>query len=43
MTSGAGWHMAQVNIALPLEPLTSTRLADFVQQLEPDPARMCPA
>jgi hypothetical protein len=35
MTSGAEWHAAQVNIALPLEPLTSARLADFVAQLEP--------
>ena len=35
MTSGAEWQVAQVNIALPLEPLTSARLADFVDRLEP--------
>ncbi|WP_437811056.1 DUF3291 domain-containing protein [Sorangium sp. So ce1078] len=28
-------HLAQVNIALPLEPLGSARLADFVSALEP--------
>ncbi len=30
-----GCHVAQVNIALPLEPLTSDRLAEFMQLLEP--------
>jgi hypothetical protein len=30
-----GFHLAQVNIALPLEPLESALLADFVAQLEP--------
>ncbi len=35
MTSGAEWQVAQVNIALPLEPLTSARLVDFVDRLEP--------
>jgi heme-degrading monooxygenase HmoA len=30
-----GHHLAQVNIALPLEPLTSDRLADFVRLLDP--------
>ncbi len=35
MTSGTEWQVAQVNIALPLEPLTSARLADFVDRLEP--------
>ncbi len=29
-----GHHLAQVNIALPLEPLTSTRLAGFVAALD---------
>ena len=28
-------HLAQLNIALPLEPLTSDRLAGFVELLEP--------
>ncbi|WP_437926272.1 DUF3291 domain-containing protein [Sorangium sp. So ce291] len=28
-------HLAQVNIALPLEPLDSARLADFVAALDP--------
>src|SRR6476619_6376066 len=28
-------HLAQVNIALPLEPLDSERLQGFVDQLEP--------
>ncbi|KYF52183.1 hypothetical protein BE08_03945, partial [Sorangium cellulosum] len=28
-------HLAQVNIALPLEPLDSARLADFVSALDP--------
>ncbi len=30
-----GYHLAQVNIARPAEPLTSARLADFIAQLEP--------
>ncbi len=29
------WHIAQVNIALPREPLTSALLADFVAALAP--------
>lgn len=29
------YHLAQVNIALPVEPLTSQRLAEFVELLEP--------
>ncbi|WP_437936607.1 DUF3291 domain-containing protein [Sorangium sp. So ce341] len=29
------YHLAQVNIALPLEPLDSARLADFVSALAP--------
>lgn len=29
------YHLAQVNIALPVEPLTSARLAEFVAALEP--------
>ena len=29
------WHIAQVNIALPREPLGSPALADFVASLEP--------
>jgi hypothetical protein len=29
----SGYHLAQVNIALPLEPLDSARLRDFVAQL----------
>jgi Domain of unknown function (DUF3291) len=31
----ARFHLAQVNIALPLEPLDSALLAEFVAQLEP--------
>ena len=31
----AGWHVAQVNIALPREPLDSPALAEFVANLEP--------
>jgi hypothetical protein len=31
----ADFHLAQVNIALPLEPLDSSLLAEFVAQLEP--------
>ena len=30
-----GHHLAQLNIALPLEPLTSDRLAGFVELLDP--------
>jgi hypothetical protein len=30
-----GWHLAQVNVSLPLEPLESQRLAPFVAALEP--------
>jgi hypothetical protein len=30
-----GYHLAQVNIALPQAPLDSEQLADFVEQLEP--------
>jgi hypothetical protein len=30
-----GWHLAQVNIALPREPIDSPALADFVALLEP--------
>jgi hypothetical protein len=26
------WHLAQLNIALPIEPLDSDRLADFVSR-----------
>jgi Domain of unknown function (DUF3291) len=33
--TGAGWHVAQVNIALLSAPLDSPRLASFVEQLEP--------
>jgi hypothetical protein len=29
------WHLAQVNIALPLEPLDAPLLADFVAALDP--------
>ena len=31
----AAYHLAQVNIALPLEPLDSERLRGFVEMLEP--------
>jgi len=31
----AGWQIAQVNIALPREPLDAPALADFVANLEP--------
>jgi hypothetical protein len=31
----AGWHLAQVNIALPREPLDAPLLADFVAALAP--------
>ncbi|MQA73828.1 MAG: DUF3291 domain-containing protein [Solirubrobacterales bacterium] len=30
-----GWHIAQVNVALPCEPLDSPALAGFVANLEP--------
>ena len=30
-----GWHIAQVNIALPHEPIDSPALAGFVEMLEP--------
>jgi hypothetical protein len=50
MTSGADWQVAQVNIALPLEPLSSARVVDLIDRhepvsalAEPDSARMCPA
>lgn len=33
--SDGGWHLAQVNIALPVEPLDSPALAEFVALLEP--------
>ena len=33
--SASEWHLAQVNIALPVEPLDSPALADFVALLEP--------
>ena len=32
---GGGWHLAQVNIALPREPLDAPLLADFVAALAP--------
>jgi len=35
MPEAATWQLAQVNVALPLEPLTSESLADFVALLEP--------
>jgi hypothetical protein len=31
----SGWHLAQVNVALPREPLESAALAEFVANLEP--------
>jgi hypothetical protein len=31
----SNWHLAQVNIALPCEPLDSPALAEFVAMLEP--------
>ena len=31
----SAWHLAQVNVALPKEPLDSPLLADFVAALEP--------
>ena len=30
-----GWHIAQINVSLPLEPLESQRLAPFVAALDP--------
>jgi hypothetical protein len=33
--SNEAWHLAQVNIALPVEPLDSPALAEFVELLEP--------
>ena len=33
--SDPGWHLAQVNIALPHEPLDTPALAGFVAELEP--------
>lgn len=33
--SDGGWHVAQVNIALPVEPLDSPALEEFVALLEP--------
>ena len=35
MVANEGYQLAQVNIALPIEPLTSDRLAEFVALLEP--------
>ena len=35
MSDDEGFHLAQLNVALPLEPLTSARLAEFVALLEP--------
>jgi hypothetical protein len=35
----SGHHLAQINVALPLAPLESEQLADFVAQLEPVNAR----
>ena len=35
MSANKGYQLAQVNIALPVEPLTSDRLAEFVALLEP--------
>ena len=35
MTAAQDHHLAQLNIALPLEPLTSYRLAGFVDLLGP--------
>ena len=35
MTGDQGFQLAQLNIALPVEPLTSDRLAEFVALLEP--------
>jgi len=35
MSAKEGHQLAQVNIALPVEPVTSDRLAEFVDLLEP--------
>ena len=35
MAENAGYQLAQLNIALPVEPLTSARLAEFVALLAP--------
>lgn len=35
MDDEIAWQLAQVNIALPMEPLDSARLAEFVANLEP--------
>jgi Domain of unknown function (DUF3291) len=35
MDENGGYQLAQLNIALPVEPLTSNRLAEFVALLEP--------
>jgi hypothetical protein len=35
MATDSGYQLAQVNIALPVEPVTSARLAAFVELLEP--------
>jgi hypothetical protein len=35
MAANSGYQLAQVNIALPVEPVTSVRLAEFVDLLEP--------
>jgi hypothetical protein len=35
MTANEGYQLAQVNIALPVEPVTSARLAEFMALLEP--------
>ena len=35
MAASPCWQLAQLNIALPVEPLTSARLAGFVELLEP--------
>jgi Domain of unknown function (DUF3291) len=35
MAANEGFQLAQLNIALPVEPLTSARLAEFVELLEP--------
>jgi hypothetical protein len=35
MAADSGYQVAQVNIAMPVEPVTSARLAEFVELLEP--------
>jgi hypothetical protein len=39
------FHLAQLNIALPLEPLDTPLLAEFMEALEPvnDDRELCPA